>query len=282
MKEIFSFFHGVGNFLKNISKNMYKRCAILTVGTVVIAVVNFNSTCYGGSGKNNVTTVATGNFGSGDTAEEDASDDEAEEKEEIILSADNSLDSQHLSFHLLAFDEDLGKVPEIEYARGGIVTSRMSVNIDMIDVEADEDNGDSIEQETATETSYIIEVTQEDYDNLVKIVEAEATGLDLKAKILVANVVINRVYSNKFPNTVSEVIFQENGAQFQPIKDGRFYSVALTDSSYEAVEAALCGEDYSEGALYFASTASAGPNSWFAKNLVKLFEYNGHVFFKEH
>ena len=99
------------------------------------------------------------------------------------------------------------------------------------------------------------------------------------AKILVANVVINRVFSKEFPDNVTDVIYQGNGVQFQPIMDGRFYSVTLTDTSYEAVDRALVGEDYSDGALFFAASASAGEGSWFAMNLNRLFEYNGHVFF---
>ena len=38
-------------------------------------------------------------------------------------------------------------------------------------------------------------------------------------------------------------------------------------------------EDYEEGALFFAATASAGEGSWFATHLRRLFEDEGHVFF---
>ena len=70
---------------------------------------------------------------------------------------------------------------------------------------------------------------------------------------MVANVIINRVQNDAFPDTVTEVIFQrENGvSQFSPIRDGRFYQVSISDETVEAVEAALYGQDESQGALYF-------------------------------
>lgn len=144
------------------------------------------------------------------------------------------------------------------------------------------------EKETEVETTEAESVAasgigynKEDYDNLLRIVEAEATGGDKKSKILVANVVINRVKSRIFPNTLTEVIFQENGLQFQPVMDGRFYTVTVSQATVEAVNRALAGEDYSQGATYFASLYAAGPGSWHAEHLTKLFEYGGHAFFVE-
>lgn len=140
----------------------------------------------------------------------------------------------------------------------------------------------SSETEADTETQDsgpVIRLSEEDYENLLRIVEAEATDGDMKSKILVADVVINRVRSPLFPGTVTEVVCQGNGEQFQPVMDGRFYSVNITGSTYEAVDRALYGEDYSEGATYFAAVCSAGPSSWHAINLRRLFEYGGHVFF---
>lgn len=134
-------------------------------------------------------------------------------------------------------------------------------------------------QDVQTTKNYVIQFSEKDYNNLVRIVEAEATGGDMKAKILVANVVINRVKNPAFPNTITDVIFQGNGQQFSPIKDGRFYKVTIKESSIEAVERALTGEDYSQGATFFAAHRSAGAGTWHGSTLRKLFEYGGHVFF---
>lgn len=147
---------------------------------------------------------------------------------------------------------------------------------------------ETVTEEPATQTVTVQEVaapvrvipcSDADYINLLKIVEAETTGGDLMSKIMVANVIINRVKNPYFPNTITDVIFQGNGEQFQPIMDGRFYTVPVTALTFEAVDRALYGEDYSMGAYFFAATASAAPGSWHDRALKRLFEYGGHVYF---
>lgn len=136
----------------------------------------------------------------------------------------------------------------------------------------------------ATEVEEIVIYTEEDYNALVNIVEAEATGEDVKGKILVANVVLNRVKSDRFPDTIYDVVYQENSngrAQFSPIDDGRMGTLPIQDSTYEAVERALKGEDYSNGALFFVarSLSSAKAVSWFDNNLQKVTEHGVHEFY---
>lgn len=124
----------------------------------------------------------------------------------------------------------------------------------------------------------------EDYYSLLQVVEAEATGGDLKSKILIANVVLNRVADSRFPDSIYGVIWDKSGgtAQFSPTQDGRIYTVAITEETYEAVDRALEGEDYSEGALFFMarSGAEAHNQEWFDGTLQRLFEYGGHEYYK--
>jgi N-acetylmuramoyl-L-alanine amidase len=131
---------------------------------------------------------------------------------------------------------------------------------------------------------YIIKVNDDDITILQRIVEAEATGEDIKGKILVANVIINRVKGDEFPKSIEGVVFQRKGStyQFSPIKDKRYWSVTVTKKTKEAVERALTGEDYSEGALYFSARSRADKSSmsWFDNNLQYLFRYGGHEFFR--
>lgn len=128
-------------------------------------------------------------------------------------------------------------------------------------------------------------ISEEDYQNLLRIVEAEAGGEDEIGKILVANVVLNRVECDSFPDSITEVIFQKcNGvAQFSPISDGRFYKVVVSEGTKLAVDKALEGEDYSQGALYFAARKYADSENmqWFDDCLVFLFEHGGHEFFTQ-
>lgn len=133
------------------------------------------------------------------------------------------------------------------------------------------------------EKEWKYEISEEDYEVLLRIVEAEAGSEDIEGRMLVAGVVLNRVNSEAFPNTVKEVVFQrENGtAQFSPAYSGRYDKVTVSEETIEAVERVLCGEDISEGALYFASRryADADKMRWFDEKLTFLFSHGGHEFF---
>ncbi len=119
---------------------------------------------------------------------------------------------------------------------------------------------------------------------LERIVEAEASGEDLRGKILVANVILNRVKSGIFPDNIKGVIFQKSKGtyQFSPIADERYWSVRISASTEKAVEKALNGVDYSNGALYFIARKRSNTHSaaWFDKQLRWLFKHGGHEFYK--
>ena len=126
-------------------------------------------------------------------------------------------------------------------------------------------------------------MSDEDYDTLLRIVEAEAGSEDIKGRVLVANVIMNRVKSEDFPNTVTEVVWDNSDGvpQFSPTYDGRINEVTVSDETKEAVKQALKGTDYSEGALFFIqkSAAEAHNIKWFEKDLKKLFKYGVHEFY---
>ena len=138
-------------------------------------------------------------------------------------------------------------------------------------------------KETMNSDVAVLSLSTKEIEILERIVEAEATGEDIKGKILVANVIINRVNDSSFPDTVEEVVFQKTGGtyQFSPISDKRYYSVKISDETKEAVRRVLHGEDYSQGALYFSARkrASAANMKWFDSKLKRLFQYGGHEFF---
>lgn len=119
-----------------------------------------------------------------------------------------------------------------------------------------------------------------DYEVLQRIVEAEAGGCDVKGRILVANVIINRVKSREFPDTVTGVVYQKS--QFSPVQNGTLDSCTVSEETREAVDRALAGEDYSQGALYFMNRrwSDAGNAAWFDQSLTYLFRHGGHEFFR--
>lgn len=129
-----------------------------------------------------------------------------------------------------------------------------------------------------------LKLSAEQLTVLETIVEAEAGDEDVYGKILVANVVLNRVLDDEFPDTVKEVVFQSNGKtyQFSPVrKGGRYYTVTVSEHTRAAVARALAGEDYSDGALYFFARryTTAKKAKWFDTSLRKIVEYGCHEFF---
>ena len=71
-----------------------------------------------------------------------------------------------------------------------------------------------------------------------------------------ADVIINRVLSKEFPNSVKAVVYEPS--QFQPVSNGAINSVKVTAETIECVDRALDGEDYSNGALYFMNRRGSG------------------------
>lgn len=131
----------------------------------------------------------------------------------------------------------------------------------------------------------VISLSKQDRSVLLRIVEAEATGEDVKGRMLVANVVLNRVNcTTEFPDNVTDVVFDTTGGvyQFSPVEDGRYWSVEISDQTKEAVHRVLCGEDESQGALYFMARQYADADNvvWFDSSLTYLFAYGEHEFFR--
>lgn len=139
-------------------------------------------------------------------------------------------------------------------------------------------------KEDKQEVKAVMSLSAEDISLLEKIVQAEAGGEDMKGKILIANVVFNRIKDDEFPNTIKKVVYQKVGGkyQFSPVANKNFSKTKVSKDTEEAVERALEGEDYSEGALYFMSRRKSKKKSatWFDKNLDRLFKHGGHEFFK--
>ncbi|MCY9324044.1 cell wall hydrolase [Bacillus haynesii] len=95
-------------------------------------------------------------------------------------------------------------------------------------------------------------VSDSELDILSRIVHAEAKGESFKGKVAVANVVMNRVNSDQFPNDVKSVIYQKG--QFSPVSNGAIYERA-SDESKEAARVALSGTNYAGDSLYFWSVS---------------------------
>lgn len=139
-----------------------------------------------------------------------------------------------------------------------------------------------LEKEEAKTKYASFSLTKEEIVILERIVEAEATGGSVDSKIHVAHVILNRCLSGGFPDDVESVVFEKN--QFAPIKDGRYYTVEITDSTKEAVQMALTMDDTVDGAVYFAllkNVKNVKTRSWFDTLDFVFTDDLGHSFFRE-
>lgn len=95
---------------------------------------------------------------------------------------------------------------------------------------------------------------EDDYYNSVelmaKVIEAEAGNQNLLGKRMVADVILNRVRDEDFPDTIVDVIFQENA--FSVINNGMYEQVEVSEETWSAVWMELKEVSY-PGLFYFCS-----------------------------
>lgn len=118
----------------------------------------------------------------------------------------------------------------------------------------------------------------EDLYWLSRIISAESRGEPLLGQIAVGNVILNRVESSQYPDTVEGVVFDTKyGVQFQPVSNGTIYD-APASSSLVAAKLCLEGTDVVGESLYFFSPAlSAG--RWIVSNATYYTTIGGHQFY---
>ena len=113
---------------------------------------------------------------------------------------------------------------------------------------------------------------------LSKIIMAESGGESLIGQIAVGDVIMNRVKSNLYPNTIYGVIFDRKyGVQFSPVLDGRIYN---TPSYTATLAAKICleGTSLSDNAMFFLNPKTAESN-WIVKSREYAYSIGGHDFY---
>ena len=113
---------------------------------------------------------------------------------------------------------------------------------------------------------------------LARIIHAESRGEALIGQIAVGNVVLNRVKSAYYPNTIYGVIFDRKyGVQFSPILDGSIYN---TPGYTATLAAKICleGYDISGGAFFFLNVRLA-TSSWIPQTRKYAFTVGNHDFY---
>ncbi|MFP7300179.1 cell wall hydrolase [Neobacillus niacini] len=124
-----------------------------------------------------------------------------------------------------------------------------------------------------------VSISNEEKDLFARLVEAEAKGESYEGKVAVATVVLNRVESPEFPDTVSGVINEVVGDAyaFSPVQNGEINDSA-SDESIRAVEEALTRQDNLNDCIYFYNPEIATDTWITTREVVKTI--GNHVFAK--
>lgn len=125
-------------------------------------------------------------------------------------------------------------------------------------------------QATVLKTYYgAIPYTDSDIDLLARLIYAEAQSEPYKAQVAVGAVVVNRVQSSAWPNTVRDVIYQRvNGYyQFTPVLNGWINKPASAQARQAAIDA-LKGYDPTNGAQFYFDDSTT--NTWLWSKPVAL------------
>ena len=276
MLTLHSFLQSVVLFVKSLAvkdtKQMYRSSSVLLTGMMVVAIIAFSAEGFGGGGKNALAAPI---------ADESQEEEQAEEPEGsgLVTEAkvqfgllDTDSEGQQLAGALLE-----ANVREKQRQQAAAQTQIETLQKQILKEKQEEEARKKAEEERRA--SRRIRYTDEDYQVLLRIVQAEAGICDKRGKILVADVIINRVLSKEFPNSVKAVVYEPS--QFQPVSNGAINSVKVTAETIECVDRALDGEDYSNGALYFMNRRGSGSAAaWFDRHLTYLFAHDGHEFFR--
>lgn len=174
---------------------------------------------------------------------------------------------------VIAEKEDTSKVNE---SYSNKTTTPYVSNLVTFEPQAEEESSE-VEVDYYPEFTYSKDWSAKESYLLARIAMAEAEGCNTQTKTLIIMCVLNRVWSDEFPDTIEEVIFQEN--QFSPIDNGRWDRVEPNEDCYEAVKIVMEAKyDYSGGATYFENCADE--DNWHSRNLEFLYESEGIRFYK--
>ena len=285
-----SFLQAVCQLVKHIftpmvkmTRRLYRSAAILMTGTAVVAVMTFSSAGFAAGGHNALTAYAE--TSNGEDPETEIPEEEAgkvsgetqqftEAKIQLRITDPDNLRSGQL----LVGDTIARNVQEQNAVRQEqkAVIEETEREIERVEEErrrqAEAEAARKAEEERrhaaaeAVRASSVISFSDQDYEVLKRIVEAEAGGCDMQGRILVANVILNRVRDSEFPSTITDVV----------------YSCTVSEKTVEAVNRALAGEDYSQGALFFMNRIRSRSSnvSWFDGHLTYLFQHEKHEFFR--
>ena len=117
-------------------------------------------------------------------------------------------------------------------------------------------------QQDRLDTSYTrypgINLTAEERELMASVIWVEAQGESAEGQQAVAEVILNRLYSDRYPNTLRNVIYAENQFRSVPyLKDAE-----PTQAQYQAIDRAIYGPYVRPDNVFFFATYAATDNVW--------------------
>ncbi|WP_347559857.1 cell wall hydrolase [Clostridium sp. AM58-1XD] len=260
MLTFYSFLQGVFRFVKSLSvkvtKRLHRMAAVFVSAAAVITVMTLTSGGFGAGGRSSVAMAETVRVSSGG-GEADGEEERMPEETTFITEAkiqvnltdsESRRDVQLLTGSLLEEDVRKRQVNDELLKTKAEETKQEFWRREREKERIAEEKARRKAEEEARKKAGSVSLSDEDYRVLLKIVEAEAGICDDKGRILVANVILNRVKSGQFPDSVKAVVYQQS--QFSPVSNGFIDRVSVSEKTKECVSRALAGEDYSQGALF--------------------------------
>ena len=157
------------------------------------------------------------------------------------------------------------------------LTPKMEMEIRLEEARALEDVSFSLPEEKV----FPYFVNEEEYKMLCWCVEGEGRGKSVLHREIITQVIFNRVFSDRFPNTIKEVVLSPRQFNAMDWYNPDYFDTFVTDRTFEAVDAVLNMEvdDVSQGALYFCNPNTAASVDWFESRLRRLFDLENHRFY---
>lgn len=161
---------------------------------------------------------------------------------------------------LLVTGDDAQQLFEASYGAGADIVGAEAVDeaaLAAAEAQAAAQTQAEAEAQAAQQAS--ASISQADLDLMAAIIECEAGGEPYEGKIGVGAVVMNRVRSSQFPNTISEVIYQSG--QFSPVASGKLASVlsrGARQDCYDAARDVFAGANTVGDCLFFHAGGGSG------------------------
>lgn len=108
---------------------------------------------------------------------------------------------------------------------------------------------------------------------LARVVYGEARGEPYVGQVAIASIILNRVKSSQFPNTISGVVYQKGA--FDVVSDGQI-NMTPNDTAIRAAQDAMNGWDPTYGCLFYYNPSTA-TNAWIKQKPIHL-TIGRHVF----